>query len=137
MSFLGFLFGMKKKESFSRNLKLFSMRKVGDKSIFKVEKNQTFLKHFKVLLGNIGFEDIGSWHYDPALNREFPVSKLVNFCDTFKSKAYEIDVIFTQDREVIIVKTSEAGRTKFVEELMKFCSWFETKRKIQPLKQNF
>lgn len=138
MQFFARLFGAKKKkkEIYGR-LKLYSMRKVEDKSIFKIEKRQIFLAYFRELLKNIGFSDVSTWHYDPGLNREFPIQKLTNFCDTFRSKSHEIDIIFTQNKVVAIVKSSDGERRKFVEELMKFCEWQEPKRKIQPLRKNF
>jgi len=138
MSFWRKLFGKSGRKESSGKLKLYSMRKVDDKSIFKIEKRQSFMRHFRALLKNLDFSDVETWHHDPTLNKEFPVARLVNFCDTFKNKSFEIEIVFTHDREVVIVKSSDANRRKFVEELMKFCEWNEPKRRIQPLvRQNF
>ena len=123
----------KRRKPLPAKLRLYSMRKSNDKTIFKVEKRQIFFKYFRKLLGELGFKDVETWHYDPALNKEFPIGQLVNFCDTFKNKNCEIDIVFTQDREVIILKSSETIRKKFMEELMKFCEWKESKRRIKPL----
>jgi hypothetical protein len=113
------------------------MRKVDNKTIFKIEKRQDFYKKFRMLLGSMGFPGVETWHYDPAFNREFPIGKLVNFVDTFKNKSCEIDLVFTQDRILIILRSSEAVRKKFLDELTKFCEWFEKKRRIEPLRKNF
>lgn len=137
MSIISWLFGKKPQKRNSAKHRLYSMRKVDSRTIFKIEKRQSFLEYFRVLLGEMGFRDVESWHYDSTLNREFPVRKLVNFCDTFKGKNSEMDVVFTQDRIIIILRASDSVRRKFVEELLKFCEWFETKRKIQPLRKNF
>ncbi len=139
MSMLSRLFGKKRqsKKDFYCRLRLYSMRKVGDKSIFKIEKRQIFYSYFRELLKNMGFGDVDTWHYDPSFNREFPIAKLVNFCDNFKSKSCEIDIVFTQDRAVVILKSSDSIRKQFVEELMKFCEWTEPRRKIEPLRRNF
>jgi len=137
MSIASWLFGKRPIKRASAKLRLYSMRKVDSKTIFKIEKRQSFFEHFRVLLDEMGFNDVKTWHYDPALNREFPMGKLVNFCDTFKGKNSEIDLIFTQDRIIIVLRASDSVRRKFVEELLKFCEWFETKKRIQPLRRNF
>ena len=137
MSIVSWIFGRKPQKKKSTKLRLYSMRKVDDRSIFKIEKRQSFFEYFRVLLDEMGFKDVGTWHYDPALNREFPIKKLNNFVDTFKGKGCEIEVVFTNDRIILILKSSDAIRRKFVEELMKFCEWFESKRRIQPLRKNF
>lgn len=137
MSMISWLFRRGPKKRMSSKLRLYSVRKVGDKSIFKIEKRQSFYKSFRGVLKNLGFSDTDSWHYDPAFNREFPIRKLNNFVDTFRSKGCEIDVVFTNDRIIILLKSSDSTRTKFVDELMKFCEWVENKKKIQPLRRNF
>ena len=137
MSILSLLFGMKKRASVSKKLGLYSIRKVGDKSIFKIEKRQDFFRKFRTLLESLGFSDVDTWHYDPSLNREFPIRKLTNFVDSFKNKSCDIDIIFTQDRAIVILKSSDATRGKFVDELLKFCEWNEKKRRIEPLRKNF
>ena len=134
---LGWIFGKKKTGEESGKLKLYSLRKVENKSIFKIEKRQSFLRHFRGLMNGLGFGEMETWHYDPALNREFPLLKLNNFVDTFKNKNYEIDVIFTNDRVILMAQCSDANRIKFIEGLMRFCEWRESKRKIEPLRKNF
>ena len=136
MSILKMLFG-KRKEPISKNLRMYSTRKMDNKTIFKIEKRQDFYKKFRVLLINMGFPDVETWHYDPSFNREFPIHKLVNFVDTFKNKNTEIDLVFTRDRIIIVLRSTEALRKKFIDELMNFCEWSEKKRKIEPLRKNF
>ena len=125
MSFFSRLFGKKKKIERSGKLRLYSMRKVGDRTIFKIEKRQSFYDEFRHILVDLGFKDVDTWHYDPVLNREFPIRKLNNFVDTFKGKGCEVDVIFTQDRVLVILKSSDVVRRKVVEKLMNFCEWVE------------
>lgn len=137
MTILSFLFGKKKKNIQSDKLKLYSVRKVDTLEIFKIEKRQIFYKKFRQLLDRLGIKDTESWHYDPTFNREFPINKLNNFVDIFKGKNFEVDLIFTKDRVIILLRGSDLIRKNFIDELMSFCEWSETKRKIQPLRKNF
>ncbi|MBU2522752.1 MAG: hypothetical protein KKE23_00480 [Nanoarchaeota archaeon] len=137
MSIVSFLFGRKSKKQISSKLRLYSVRKVNDKSIFKIEKRQSFYKQFREVLKTLGFSDIDSWHYDPAFNKEFPIKKLNNFVDTFKGKVCEIDVVFTNNQIIILLRSSDAVRKRFVDQIMTFCEWVENKKKIRPLRKNF
>jgi len=137
MSIASWLFGSRSAKQASGKLRLYSMRKVDDQSIFKIEKRQSFYRHFRQVLEGMGFSDMETWHYDPTFNREFPIKKLNNFVDTFKGKGCEIDVVFTNDRVIIILKSPDATRRKFVEQLLTFCEWVENKKKIVPLRKNF
>jgi hypothetical protein len=118
-------------------MKLYSMRRVNDKSIFKLEKKQVFYRNFREILKNLGFEDVETWHYNPSYDQEFPIYKLNNFVDTFKSKNCDVDVIFTQDRIIVILRGPDAIRAKFVDGLMTFCEWFESKPLNPIVRKNF
>ena len=137
MKFLKELFFGKKKKS--EKLRVYSMRKIGDITVFKIEKRQDFFRKFRKLLNTFGFKEVDSWHYDPTIKREFPISKLKNFVDSFKNKNFNIIIIFTEDMEIIIVKSSENYRKKFLEEIMKFCEWYPTKlqKKKSNIRKNF
>ena len=120
------LLGMKaKKRPFhiGGKLKLYSMRRIDDKTIFKVEKRQAFFKEFRVLLKNLGFREANYWHFDHANQTEGNIHHLNNFCDEFRNKNHDLDIIFTSERVIIILRSSAQNRMKFVEELMKFCEW--------------
>jgi hypothetical protein len=107
----------------AEKLRLYSMRRIDDKTIFKIEKRQDFFVKFRMLLKNIGFKEASYWHYDPSKLVEGNISHLVNFCDEFNNRNYDMDIIFTLDRVLVILRSSAANRMRFVEELMKFCEW--------------
>ena len=77
MSMLSRLFGKKRqsKKDFYCRLRLYSMRKVGDKSIFKIEKRQIFYSYFRELLKNMGFGDVGVFVAEGFVG-ELPVEEL-------------------------------------------------------------
>jgi len=111
-----------------KKLKLYATGNEEERSYFKIEKKQTFLEKFRQLLKNLGCEnfDVDYWMKDSERNKDEKISKTFDYCNNFKTKNCDIDIVFGKNRIIILVRTSPKNRQKFIKELMKFCEWIKS-----------
>lgn len=92
-----------------KKLKLFGLGNEGERSYFILSKEQSFLSLFPKFLLGCGIDDF----YTFEENKK--IKDYVNIIQHFQNNKYNIDVIYTQDRIFLTVRTDEKNR----ENLMK------------------
>lgn len=75
-------------------------------------KDSSFFSLFPKFLMGCGFENLGAYE---DYSSDFPdLDLLENKIEYFKNDAYDIDIIFTRNRIILIVRTSEHNRDNLV-----------------------
>jgi hypothetical protein len=84
----------------------------GSRSFFIFEKNESFFSLFPLFLSGCGFKKIGV--YESYQDDKPSLNKLNNRVENFKNENYDIDVIYTQDRIILLVRTDSSNREKLI-----------------------
>ena len=75
----------------------------GKRSYFILEKDDSFFSLFPKFLLGCGFKELDE--YDNLEEEKKDISDYTNRVENYKNAEYDIDVVFTQDRIVLIVRT--------------------------------
>ncbi len=87
------------------------------RSSFILEQSELFQKYFNEILKKIKIKDM---IYDEQL----PLKSRVNEIDHFKNEDYDIDVIYTKDTIILIVRSKQENLERF-KSLILACSKME------------
>jgi len=76
------------------------------RSFFILEQSELFQKYFNEILEKIKIKDM---IYDEQL----PIKSRVNEIDHFKNEDYDIDVIYTKEKIMLIVRSKQENLERF------------------------
>src|SRR3989344_3561556 len=111
---------IKKREFFMGMIKKLRLVGTGNndkRSFYIFEKNNSFFSLFSIFLISLGFKDIKDYEY--YNDDKTDINKLKNYIENFKNELYDLDVIYTQDKIIIIVRTDEGNRNKLLNSINK------------------
>lgn len=92
-------------------LKLLGTGNDGRRSYYILSKEQQFFSFFPMFMLNCGFKDIGIFEdYQEGTN----INDFNNTTEHIQNKDYDIDIIYTADRIILIVRTDPKNREKIV-----------------------
>ena len=94
------------------------------RSFYIFEKNNSFFSLFSIFLISLGFKDIKDYEY--YNDDKIDINKLKNYIENFKNELYDLDVIYTQDKIIIIVRTDEGNRNKLLNSINKISTYQTT-----------
>ena len=98
----------------NKKIKLYGAGNSGDRSFFILEKNKLFAPWFSMFLVGCGFRNIECYEADIT-----GIIQKDNVVQHFKNKAYDIDLVFTSDRIILIVRTSQENYSNLVSAIQK------------------
>ena len=76
------------------------------------DKNMNFFSLFPKFLLGCGFKDLGV--YEDYQEKVPNINKIENRIENFKNSEYDIDVIYTQDKIMLIIRTEEKNRNNLI-----------------------
>lgn len=104
-----------------KKLKLVGSGNEGERSFFILTKGQSFFSLFPIFLIGCGFKDLGIYEYIKE-NKE-NISTFHNKVEYFRNENYEIDLIYTNDRIILIVRTDINNRKNLIEGIKKIAEF--------------
>lgn len=93
-------------------LAIFGSGNEGRRSFFIFEKNESFFSLFPLFLTGCGFKEIGV--YEQYQEDKPNLNDLNNRIENFKNENYDIDVIYTQNRIILLVRTDPSNRKNLI-----------------------
>ena len=95
-----------------RKLRLVGSGSKEGRFFFVLEKAESFISLFPRFLLGCGFRNLGVYE---DYQEEMPdINRFINKVEHFKNSAYDVDVIYTQDKIVLIIRTSEANKEQLI-----------------------
>lgn len=76
------------------------------------DKDMTFFSLFPKFLLGCGFEDFGV--YEDYQEKVPEINKIENKIENFKNSEYDIDVIYTSDKIILIIRTEDKNRKNLI-----------------------
>lgn len=72
------------------------------------DKNPSFFTLFSKFLLNCGFQDLDV--YEDYLDNPPDINKIKNKLEHIRNDKYDIDIIYTQDRIILIIRTNNINK---------------------------
>lgn len=92
----------------TKKLKLVGSGNDGGRFFFIFRKGEAFFSLFPRFLLGCGFRDLGIYE---EYQEEMPdIKQFTDKIEHFKNEGYDIDVIYTQDKIILVVRTDEDNR---------------------------
>jgi len=102
-----------------KKLNLVGLGTAGKRSYFVLEKKNIFSRYFNEILEKLGIEEkVYDKEYDSVLES---IEEKNNEIEHFKNEYFDIDVIYTADR-IIVITRAEDYKLKEFKSLMLSCS---------------
>ena len=91
-----------------KSLKLIGLgnNEFNKRSTFLLEQSELFQKYFNEILEKIKIQD-------KIYDEQLPIKSRINEIDYFKNEDYEIDVIYTKDTIILIVRAKQENLESF------------------------
>ena len=91
-----------------KTLKLFGLgnNEKDKRSYFIIKKENLFMKNFNEILEELRL-------YPPIYDEQGPIEELENKLDHFKNDGFDIDVVYTSDKIIIIVRAEQKNLERF------------------------
>jgi hypothetical protein len=99
-------------ETAGKKMKLIGSGNEGERSFFILSKDYSFFSSFPLFLMGCGFNDIGI--YEDYQEDKQDIKKFNNKIEHFQNEEYDIDLIYTSDRIILIVRTDKSNREKLL-----------------------
>lgn len=96
----------------SKKLKLLGSGNQDGRSFFIFNKEASFFPRFSLFLIGCGFKDLGI--YEDYAEEKQEIKEFNNYIDNLKNEEYDIDLIITVDRIILIVRHDIESRNKLV-----------------------
>jgi hypothetical protein len=96
----------------TKKLKLLGSGNESRRSFFILSKEDSFFSLFPLFLIGCGFKNIGV--YEDYQQEKPNINSFLNKIEHFKNEEYEIDLIYTIDRIILIIRTDECNRDKLI-----------------------
>ena len=94
-----------------KTLQLLGLGNERDRSYFILEKSNLFTKYFNEILKKLNISD---QVYDKDYDRELAsIEERENEIDHFKNKSFDIDVIYTSNRIILLVRSDNTRLEQF------------------------
>jgi len=93
-------------------LRLVGSGNKGERNFFILTKEKSFFSLFPLFLINCGFKNIGV--YEDYQEEEPNIDIFSNKIEHFQNENYDIDLIYTSNRVILIVRTAETNRNKLI-----------------------
>ncbi len=93
-------------------LKLIGSGNEGRRNFFILSKEDSFFSSFPLLLIGCGFKSIGI--YEDYQEDKPNINLFNNKIEHFQNEDYDIDLIYTQDKLILIVRTDVSNREKLL-----------------------
>ena len=95
-----------------KKLKLVGSGNEEGRFFFIFNKGESFFSLFPQFLLGCGFRDLGIYE---DYQEEMPdIKQFTNKIEHFKNEGYDIDVIYAQDRIILIVRTNKDNRKQLI-----------------------
>ncbi len=87
------------------------------RNFFVFEKSDAIFSIFPMFLISLGFKDIGIYEdYQESLPK---IEDMGNSIENFSNEEYDIDLIYTSNRIIFIIRTDEGNREKLIPAIKK------------------
>lgn len=93
-------------------LKLIGSGNEEKRNFFILSKDDSFFSLFPIFLIGCGIKDIGI--YEDYQEDKPNIALFNNKVENFRNEDYDIDIIFTQDRIILIVRTDISNKEKLL-----------------------
>ena len=91
------------------------------RSLFVLSKEPSFFPRFALLLIGLGFNNLDV--YEDYAEKLPNIKKFNNYVDNLKNEDYDIDLIITSDRIILIVRTAPKNRARLVASLKRIVKY--------------
>lgn len=96
----------------NNKLKLIGSVNEGKRNVFILSKEKKFISLFPLFLINCGFKDIGI--YEDYQEEEPDMNNLTDKIQHFQNEEYDIDLVYTLNRIILIIRTEVNNREKLI-----------------------
>ncbi|MFH0752339.1 MAG: hypothetical protein V1914_01950 [archaeon] len=101
-------------------LRLYGSGNEGRRNYYILGKEQKFLSLFPMFLLNCGIQEIGIFE---DYQEDAPkIKDMNNTLEHFENQDYDIDVVYTSDKVILIVRTASENREKLVAAIEKIAT---------------
>ena len=98
-------------------LKLMGSGNEEERNFFVLSKGNSFLSLFPIFLIGCGFKSIGM--YENYQNDKPNINNFKNKIEHFQNQTYDIDLVYTSDRIILIVRTDLKNRQELLKGIKK------------------
>ena len=95
-----------------KKLKIIGSGNKGKRNFFVFEKKDIIFSAFPLLLISLGFKNIGV--YEDYQESPPTIEDMKNSIENFSNEEYDIDLIYTSNRIILIVRTDISNREKLI-----------------------
>lgn len=96
-----------------KKLKLIGSGNKDKRNFFVLSKEESFFSLFPLFLINCGFKNIGI--YEDYQEEKPDLNNFNNKIEHFQNENYDIDLIYTTNRIIIIIRTNFSNREKLLQ----------------------
>lgn len=104
-----------------KKLKLIGSGNENERNFFILNKEDSFFSLFPIFLISIGFRNIGN--FESYQDDKPDLASFKNKIDHFKNNDYDIDIIYTEDRIILIIRTDMYNRDKLIANINKLVNY--------------
>lgn len=98
-------------------LKLIGSGNEENRNFFILNKEDSFFSLFPIFLIGCGIKNIGI--YEDYQEEKPNINQFTNKIENFRNEKYDIDIIYTNDRIILIVRTEISNRDKLLSGIKK------------------
>ncbi|MEW5896336.1 MAG: hypothetical protein AB1668_01470 [Nanoarchaeota archaeon] len=100
-----------------KQLKLFGSGNEDRRNFFVLSKEYSFFSLFPLFLVNCGFKNIGI--YEDYQEEKPDINTFNNRIEHFQNQTYDIDLIYTRNRILLIVRTDPSNQKRLLKGIQK------------------
>jgi hypothetical protein len=104
--------------------KLIGLGSSGNRNFYIFQKESSFIYLFPVFLKSLGFKNTGVYEdYKEDKKNKPDIKTMNNFVEHFKNEKYDIDLIYTLDKIILIIRGSSTNRENLVSAIKKISDY--------------
>lgn len=102
-------------------LKLIGMGNSGKRNYFVFKKDNSFFSLFPNFLESLGLDKVSVLYEHSEEPQD--INDLIDIQANVKNDKFDLDIIFGEDKFIVIIRTDEVNRDKLISELKKIATY--------------